>query len=414
MTRARTWWLVVIGLAGAVASCAAASSASMSFDDTVQLTGIAAGTALVAIAIGWLALRLLRAKSIGTQFAALALTTPVALGAGAYAAARDMFITQHDLAALLVVLLAAGTVSVASALVFGARIGATSSGLIEAARRIGSELEPPAGEPRRPARGSGSAHELERLGAELAAMEVRLNDAQRRERSLESSRRELVAWVSHDLRTPLAGIRAMVEALEDGVVRDPETVHHYYGTLRQESDRLAALIDDLFELSRAETGTLQLQFERVSLHDIVADALAGCAPVAASKGVRIEERQVGPPAELVVSAPEVLRALRNILENAIRFTPSDGSVVVEAGVDDVYPDGCFVSVRDTGGGIPDDALARVFDVAYQVDPARTPGSGAGLGLAIAKGFIEAHHGELSVRNEHGGAVFTLRLPRVMA
>ncbi len=129
-------------------------------------------------------------------------------------------------------------------------------------------------------------------------------------------------------------MRAIVEALEDGVVDDEVTVTRYLQTLREEVDHLAALVDDLFELSRTQAGALRLQFERVSLGDLVSDVLAGSAPVAAAKNVRLEGRLVGPPPELDVSAPEVLRALRNLLENAIRHTPSDGSVVVEAGVDD--------------------------------------------------------------------------------
>jgi signal transduction histidine kinase len=220
--------------------------------------------------------------------------------------------------------------------------------------------------------------------------------------------------VSHDLRTPLAGMRAIVESLEDGVVEDPATVKRYLRTMREEVDHLAALVDDLFELSRTQAGALRLNFERVSLGDLVSDVLAGSAPVAAAKRVSLEGRLVGPPPELDVSTPEVLRALRNLLENAIRHTPSDGSVVVEAGVDDEHPDYAYVAVRDSGGGVPAEDLSRIFDVAFQGDRARTPGGGAGLGLAIAKGFVEAHAGQLNVQNEAGGAIFTMRLPRIRA
>ena len=230
--------------------------------------------------------------------------------------------------------------------------------------------------------------------------------------AFERTARAMHADGSIDLPTLKKLLSAHAQELRElEASHDPATVARYHRTLREEADRLAALIDDLFELSRAETGTLQLRFEHVSLDDLISDALAGCAPVAMAKGVRLEGRVVGPPAELVVSAPEVLRALRNLLENAIRHTPSDGSVVVEGGIDEDHPDGVHVSVRDTGGGIPEHALDRVFDVAYRADPARTPGSGAGLGLAIAKGLVEAHQGQLSVRNENGGACFTLRLPR---
>jgi signal transduction histidine kinase len=313
-----------------------------------------------------------------------------------------MFLSEHDLWALGVILVAAGTVGVVSALILGRRVGAASEALVSVARSLGDGDPPPEG----PA--PGAPQELARLHRELELTSRRLEQARTREQALDSSRRELVAWVSHDLRTPLAGIRAIVEALEDGLVDDPETVERYYATLRGEADRLAELVDDLFELSRAQAGVLQLQLERVSLGDLVSDALAGASPIAAAKGVRLEGRLDGPPAELEVSTSEVMRALRNILENAIRHTPSDGSVTVEAGSDDA---GAYVSVIDTGGGIPERDLSRVFEVAFRGDAARTPGgAGAGLGLAIARGFVEAHRGDITVRNENGGCRFTVRLP----
>ena len=213
--------------------------------------------------------------------------------------------------------------------------------------------------------------------------------------------------MSHDLRTPLAALRAMVEALEDGVVTDPGTVGRYHAAMRAETERLTALVDDLFELSRTQAGALRLQLERVSLGDLVSDAIAGVAPVAAAKGVRLEGRLEGPAPEIVVSTPEVLRALRNVLENAIRHTPTDGSVMVEAGA--AEPGQAFVSIIDSGGGVPEHDLDRIFDIAYQSDPSRTAG-GAGLGLAIARGFVEAHRGRITVRNENGGARFTVQLP----
>ena len=199
--------------------------------------------------------------------------------------------------------------------------------------------------------------------------------------------------MSHDLRTPLAGIRAIVEALEDGVVDDEATVERYLHTLREEVDHLAALVDDLFELSRTQAGALNLQLERVSLGDLVSDVLAGSAPVAAAKGVQLEGRLVGPPPELEVSAPEVLRALRNLLENAIRHTPSDGTRRRRGRRrSSTCPSTRTLSVRDSGGGVPPERPRPHLRRRVPGDPARTPGAGAGLGLAIAKGFVEAHRG----------------------
>jgi len=371
-------------------------------NETVELALLAAGTAAVAGVAGAVVLRALRRRSLGVQVAAVAVVAVVGVAVGAWAGARAMFLSDHDLWALGVILVAAGAVAVVSALLLGRRVGAASEALVGVARRLGDGDSRPA----RP--GPTAPQELARLHRELEVTSQRLDQARAREQALDSSRRELVAWVSHDLRTPLAGIRAIVEALEDGLVDDPEAVARYYMTLRHEADRLAELVDDLFELSRAQAGVIQLQLERVSLGDLVSDALAGASPIAAAKGVRLEGRLDGPPAELEVSTAEVMRALRNILENAIRHTPSDGSVTVVAGRDD---GGAYVSVSDTGGGIPESDLARVFDVAFCGDAARTPGdAGAGLGLAIARGFVEAHRGDITVRNENGGCRFTVHLP----
>ena len=333
-------------------------------------------------------LALLRRRPLVVQVSVLALVIVAAIGLGVFVAAEAMFIAPHDLVVIEVVLVAVATVGVTASVVLAGRVVATSTSLIEATRRVGvsdpSTAPPVSGPP-----------ELARLSEEIIQMEARLDDARRRERAVEKSRRELVAWVSHDLRTPLAAIRAMVEALEDRVVEDPETVERYHAMLRTETDRLAALVDDLFELSRTQAGALRLQVERVSLGDLVSDAIAGVAPVAEAKGVRLEGRIEGPAPDVKVSTPEVLRALRNVLENAIRHTPPDGSVMVEAGADDLQH--VYVSVLDTGGGVPEADLERIFDVAYQSDPART--AGAGLGLAIARGFVEAHHGRITVQNE---------------
>lgn len=401
MTRSR-WIACTCAVAGFALGAVVAAGLAMSMADAGELIALAGGTVVVTALLALPLLGLLRRHSLAVQIGALALVVVVGTGLGVWAAARAMFISDHDLGAIEVVLLAVAGVGIASGIVLGERLARTSRDLVAVTRRIGSGgaavadgtvVGPP---------------ELAQLAAELETMEARLEGSRRRERAVEESRRELVAWVSHDLRTPLAALRAMVEAIEDGVVSDEETVARYHASMREETDRLAALVDDLFELSRTQAGALTLHLERVSLDDLVAEAIAGVAPVAAAKGVRLEGRVEPPPPELQVSTPELLRALRNVLENAIRHTPSDGSVMVEAG--NLAPDAVYVSVLDSGGGVPDADLDRIFDVAYQGDPSRGSG-GAGLGLAIARGFVEAHRGAITVRNEPGGARFTLRIPR---
>ena len=219
-------------------------------------------------------------------------------------------------------------------------------------------------------------------------------------------RRDLVAGLSHDLRTPLAGLRAMAEALEDGMVEDPR---RYHRQMRTEVDRLAEMVTDLFEVSRMNAGGLALTLERLALSDVVGEAVAIAEPLAQESGVLVRAAADGEiPVE--VDARALTRAVGNLLVNAIRHTPTDGTIEVTAGLD---ADGWgLVSVVDRCGGIDEDDLARVFDLGWQHEPARTPGAGAGagLGLAIVRGIMEAHGGAVSVSNVVGGCRFQLRVP----
>jgi signal transduction histidine kinase len=192
----------------------------MNLHDASELAAIAGGVTVVGFVVGAVALRVLRSRSMGAQIGALTCSSIVAVLAGAYAASRAMFISPHDLTALTVVLIAAGTVAIAGGFVLGARVGGASRALVVATRRIGDDDDTDTGGrlERRP------PIELVELASELAATRDRLAEARERQQALEGSRRELVAWVSHDLRTPLAGMRAIVEALEDRIVDDPATV----------------------------------------------------------------------------------------------------------------------------------------------------------------------------------------------
>jgi signal transduction histidine kinase len=392
---------VAVGAAGLLGAYAVARGAAMGEGDLVALLAWALGTAVAGgLVMAW-AVRRARRASIVAQLAILTTGTAAIVSVGAWLGARAMFFSSHDLSALAVLLLAGGATGAVVAILAGERMAQAADELVELARDIGD------GSASNHALGTTNA-ELARLGHELALTSARLAEARQRERLVEQSRRELVAWVSHDLRTPLAGLRAMTEALEDGLVDDPVTVARYHRAMCDEVDQLAGLIDDLFELSRAQAGAVRLELERLSLTDLVSDALAGLAPVAAAKGVRLEGRRIGSPdTDLTGSAPELTRALRNILQNAVRHTPADGSVIVEVGRDGRD---AFVSVADGGGGVPAELLPRIFDAGFRGDPARSPGGGAGLGLAIARSFVEAHRGRITVRNSDGGACFTVWLP----
>ena len=243
------------------------------------------------------------------------------------------------------------------------------------------------------------------LSRELAATSTRLAESRERERALERSRRELVAWVSHDLRTPLAGLRAMAEALEDGLAADPA---RYHVQMRQAVERLTGMVGDLFELSRIHAGALRLSLQQVWLADLVDDAVAGAHPIAQARRVRLAA-DIHAPLSVRADAREMSRALTNLVVNAIRHTPGDGTVRVGADQHDGF---ALLTVTDACGGIPEAHLERLFDVAWRGSDARTPDpyAGAGLGLAIVRGIVEAHSGEVDVRNITGGCRFEVRLP----
>ena len=347
---------------------------------------------------GVLALRALRRRSLRLSLLLLGAVPVLAMVAGMIATAEAMFLSAHDLEVALIVSAVAGVVALASGWLLWRQVAAGSRALRQAARSLGDGAVPAAPD-------APLSTELAALSAELAATSAKLTTSREREQALEHSRRELVAWVSHDLRTPLAGLRAMTEALEDGVAEDPA---RYHRQLRVEVDRLAGMVDDLFELSRIQSGTLRLTLDRVALGDLVSDALASTETLAGARGVRLRGEAVGSPL-VRADARELSRVLTNLLVNAIRHTPADGAVHVLARPTD---GGAVLQVSDGCGGIPEADLDRVFDLAWRGTHARTPGpgSGAGLGLAIVRGIVEAHHGQVTVANTDRGCCFEVRLP----
>lgn len=369
------------------------------FDAFVKVVLYPAAAALIVGLAGVGLLYAWRRRSVAILLSVVSAATVLATLAGIAAITWEMMISPHDRTVALTVVAVGGLVGLGVSLVLGRVLVMANRSVVASVRGVGERggYVPPAG---------SLPAELAELDAELTTAYTRLEASHDRERALESSRRELVAWVSHDLRTPLAGLRAMAEALEDEVVADARTIHRYHGQMRTEADRLAEMVDDLFELSRIHAGALRLSRQRVGLDDLVADTVAGTEPLARAKGVRLSgAAQAGLPVQ--VDAAEVGRALRNLVVNAIRHTPGDGAVDVMAGIEDGM---AYVAVSDACGGIPDQDLSRVFDVAFRGEEARSPGGGAGLGLAIARGIVEAHAGEIGVSNAGAGCRFVVRLP----
>jgi signal transduction histidine kinase len=366
---------------------------------TIGVILIAAGCTGAVGLVGMGVIRLLRRASLRLSIQASGMVPVVAIVAGTLGTAEAMFLSGHDLGVVGLVCLVAGIVAATFSWLLGRRVESGSLALRQAARSLGDEagqFQPPA---------QPLAAEFAALSRELADTSVKLARSRARERTLEQSRRQLVAWVSHDLRTPLAGLRAMAEALEDGLAADPP---RYHKQIRAEAERLATMVDDLFELSRIHSGTLQLTTHLITLDDLVSDVLASSEALARKHGVRLDGKAAG---HIAVRADprELSRALTNLLTNAIRYTPPGGCVRVEARPES---QDALLTVADGCGGIPEADLPRVFDLAWRGTDARSPepDSGAGLGLAIVRGIVEAHQGSVRVLNADDGCRFEMRLP----
>jgi signal transduction histidine kinase len=359
-----------------------------------------AGAAMLTTASGVVGQRLLARRSIGLQVALVTVVTVVtALAAVGVISFRMLSVIDRKV--MLELMGIAGLAGLAVAFVIGRSVTRATRRLLSAVREVGDSgiYTPPQ---------IALPVELAGLSNGLSEAHDRLGRARAREQALEASRRELVAWVSHDLRTPLAGLRAMAEALEDQVVTDPREVRRYHSQIRIETDRLAGMIDDLFQLSKIHAGTLRLSPRLVGLEDLVAEVAASTEPVARAKGVRITGAAASGMA-VHIDPAEFGRAVRNLVTNAIRHTPPDGTIQV---IGEIRSGVACVCVTDECGGIPPGDLPRVFDVAFRGENARTPdpSGGAGLGLSIARGIVEAHSGQISVRNTGPGCQFTISLP----
>jgi signal transduction histidine kinase len=250
------------------------------------------------------------------------------------------------------------------------------------------------------------------IGQQFARRTLAIEMRRAEEHAREQSHRELIAWISHDLRTPLAGIKAMAEALEDQVVDNPADVSDYGARIGRESNRLGSMVDDLFELSRINSGGLDLHLEPIALDQLVEEAVTSLRPVAAGRGIQLD---VDLPALVGMgSGREMERVVQNLMVNAVRHTQPGRSVQVRGGGD---PKAAWLSITDGCGGIPVEELSRVFEVGFRGTTSRSPEAaplspGAGLGLAIVRGLVAAQDGTVAVRNVHQGCCFTVSLPAV--
>ncbi|RDI49328.1 sensor histidine kinase [Nocardia mexicana] len=333
--------------------------------DLPGLIGYALSGSVPVVILGAIAIRLTHNRSLTTSMVALVLIPTLATLAGVVAVSGMMF--TDELRRIGVVLGVVTVVAVPAAVVLG------------------------------------------RVQARKTVWERQMRE---QERAAERSRRELVTWVSHDLRTPLAGIRAMGEALVDGVVDQPDAVERYANQIVRETHRVSAMVDDLFEMSKINSGALRLTLEPVDLRELIDEVTAANQPTATRCQVSLCARQ--PDSQIVVAGSDraLTRVLTNLVANAIEHTPPGGSIEISAGIGDGHAQVC---VDDTGPGIDPADLPRIFEVAYRGTAARSPvatdiGTNSGMGLAIAAGLVQAHGGDITARNREVGCRFEILLP----
>ena len=254
-----------------------------------------------------------------------------------------------------------------------------------------------------------SAHdELAELAAAANAMIDQLREEEAGRDLSEAARRDLVAAVSHDLRTPITSLRLLADAVGDGIVEDAEMRRGYLRRMGTHIDALSVLIDDLFELSRLEAGDISWTIEQVPLPELVGETVEAMRVQAEAKGVAVTA-DVPETLKPAHANPEKLqRVLFNLIQNAIHHTPADGSVVVRA---ESVPSGVEFEVADTGDGIAAEERERVFTAFYRggADAARTS-PGAGLGLAVSRAIVEAHGGRIWLADAAVGTRVRFRLP----
>lgn len=375
-------------------------------EDLVALACVLSVAAAVAIALGYGASRfgwMDRSPHLSwTLLGGYALSILLAF-LSVWVTALMMFVNQHDLAVATMLLLFAGGI----ALSLGYLLSLSLTDRITRLNRTVKEIGEGHLDARVPVTGRDELAELAEMFNEMAD---RLETAERERQELEILRRELVAWVGHDLRTPLTSIRVIVEALADGVVDDPATVDRYLQTAQHQIRSLSRLLDDLFDITQIDAGGMQLKRDASSIRDLISDAIEAFSALAKRQGVRLDGSTDPDVDPVFMDTAKIERVLVNLINNALQHTPSGGEVHVSAWA---TSEAVQVEVRDDGEGIRREDLPRVFERFYRGEEDRRRDEGAaGLGLAIAKGIVEAHGGDIGIESMVGeGTRVWFSLPR---
>ena len=345
-----------------------------------------------------------RLGSLSHQFAAgVALIFGLAL-AGVGAVALLMFVSAHDAYLLATLLAFACALAVYSSWLISRGIRADVEVVRDALRRVG-EGEPPHG-----AIETGGRDEIAELARAAESMSARLAEHEAGRAASERARRDLIAAISHDLRTPLTSLQLLAQGIDDGVL-DSRTVERGHAEeISLHVGALTAMVDDLFELTRLEAGEIQWSMHRVRLDELVGETVESMRAQAAAKGISVRARIPSGLAPAEANPEKLQRVLFNLIQNAIRHTPADGSVMVAA---ERAGEAIEIEVADTGSGIPAGDRDRVFEPFFRGDASRGSG-GSGLGLSICRAIIAVHGGRIWLDEHGGGTRVRFTLPQARA
>jgi len=361
-------------------------------------------TAVVSSLVGYLAYRLgwiALTPSLRWALLAIYAISSALTFFNVWFSAKLMFASEHDLLLSVVLLVFAGGMAMA----LGYFLSSTMTDRIHLLKKAAENLAGGNLETRVSVSGRD---EVATLAESFNQMATQLQAADEKQRELEHLRTDLIAWVSHDLQTPLASIRAILEALYDGVVEEPETVKRYLNTAQRDVSSLSALIDDLFEMAQIDAGGIPLERAASSLVDLISDTLESFSELASRQNIRLEGAVEADVDTVFMDTQRIGRVFNNLISNALRHTPSGGKIEVRARR---TGEGVEVTVCDSGKGIRTEDIPNVFESFYRGEKSRSRATGgAGLGLAIARGIVHAHGGDIRVESQPGDTRFIFTLP----
>ncbi len=367
--------------------------------ETLRLIALVAPIAVTTLVTSLLAQRLVTRARLAYMLVAIAVIASLVTVADVLVLSHFMLVNPGNPAELVSVALYSVTAGVAAALIVGRSNTRALARLVATARALGeNRLDARAGDLR-------AGPELRLLAATLDQAAARLAASIEAERSIESQRRDLMTSISHDLRTPLANLRAMVEAVDDGIVDDADTIARYTVEMRRSVMALVEMVDDLFELAQIDAAEFARDTRAMPLAEAVQAALDLCGPEAAEKRIAIDVDLGG--ADHNPCSPKLARVVHSLLDNAVRYTPPGGRVSIRAAA---AGDGLHLTVQDSGPGIPAEELPRVFEAFWRADPARST-RGSGLGLTLAKRIVEALGGRIEASSgPDRGSRFDVSVP----